>query len=80
MSGSLSALVRNERLKLLASLLNTMAGTSVAVGVAAPIAAAFFYGGGIAPSVHAVEIGVIVWAATALVLHGAAQVVLGGLR
>jgi len=66
--------IHNERIKLLASLLNTMAGTSVTVGVAAPIAAAFFYHGGISPPVHAVEIGVIVWAGAALVLHILAQV------
>jgi hypothetical protein len=34
--------VHNARITLLATLLNTMAGASFAVGVAAPIAAAFF--------------------------------------
>jgi hypothetical protein len=37
-------LIHNERVKLLANLLNAMAGSSFAVGVAAPAAAAFFMG------------------------------------
>jgi hypothetical protein len=35
--------VHNARVQLLANLLNTMAGSSFTVGVAAPIAATFFY-------------------------------------
>jgi hypothetical protein len=36
--------VHNARIQLLATLLNTMAGTSFTVGIAAPIAAGIFYG------------------------------------
>jgi hypothetical protein len=35
-------LIHNERTKLLANLLNTMANAGFAVGIAAPIAAVFF--------------------------------------
>jgi hypothetical protein len=71
--------VHNARIQLFATLLNTMAGTSFAVGVAAPTAAAFFYGGaGI--TVHSVVIGAIIWLGAAGALHALAQVALGGLR
>ena len=70
--------VHNARIQLLATLLNTMAGTSFTVGVAAPIAAGIFYGQGI--SVHAVVVGAIVWMVPVVVLHGLAQLVLRGLR
>ena len=70
--------IRNARIQLLATLLNTMAGTSFTVGIAAPIAAGIFYGQGV--SVRAVVTGAIVWAVPLVVLHGIAQLVLGGLR
>ncbi len=72
-------LIHNERVRLLANLLNAMAGSSFAVGVAAPLAAAFFYGAASIP-VHSVSIGTIVWLGAAGVLHAAAQMTLGGLR
>jgi hypothetical protein len=72
--------IHNARITLLATLLNTMAaGTSFTVGVAAPIAAAFFYGGAVLP-VHSVAIGAIIWLGAAGALHAIAQAVLGGLR
>jgi hypothetical protein len=71
--------IHNARVQLLATLLNTMAGASFAVGVAAPIAAAFFYGAAGIP-VHSVVIGAIIWLAVAGGLHGHPQVMLGGLR
>jgi len=70
--------IHNARIQLLAILLNTLAGTSFTVGIAAPIAAGIFYGQGI--PVHAVITGAIVWAVPVVVLHGIAQIVLGGLR
>lgn len=74
-------MVHNERIKLLASLLNAMAGSSYAIGVAAPVAATFFYGAGSANlRLGAVAVGAGVWLAIASVLHLAAQRVLGGLR
>jgi hypothetical protein len=71
--------IHNERVKLLANLLNAMAGSSFAIGVAAPAAAAFFYGTA-SITVHSVVIGAIIWIGAAAVLHTIAQVMLGGLR
>jgi hypothetical protein len=71
--------IHNARIQLLATLLNTMAGASFAVGVAAPIAAAFFYSSANI-SVHSTAIGVIFWLGAAGALHAIAQAVLGGLR
>jgi hypothetical protein len=71
--------IHNARVQLLATLLNTMAGASFAVGVAAPIAATFFYGSGSSP-VHSVTIGAIIWLIAAGALHALAQISLGGLR
>lgn len=71
--------IHNARITLLATLLNTMAGASFAVGVAAPIAAAFFYNG-VSVTVHSAVIGAIFWLGAAGALHAIAQAVLGGLR
>jgi hypothetical protein len=71
--------VFNARIQLFATLLNTMAGASFAVGVAAPIAAAFFYSSVTVP-VHSVVIGAIIWLSAAAALHAFAQITLGGLR
>ena len=74
-------MIHNERVKLLAALLNTMAGSSFTVGVAAPVAAAFFYSAGPANlRLPAVVAGATAWLVIASVLHIAAQRVLGGLR
>ena len=70
-------MIRNARLQLLATLLNTMAATSFTVGIAAPVAAVF-YGQNV--PVRAVAIGVILWAVPVVFLHVIAQLVLGGLR
>ncbi len=72
-------LIHNERVKLLANLLNAMAGSSFAIGVAAPIAASFFYGSA-SITVHSVAIGAIIWIGAAGVLHGLALATLGRLR
>ena len=71
--------VHNARIQLLANLLNAMAGSSFTVGVAAPVAASFFYSAG-SLRLAAVIVGVVFWLAIATVLHFAAQRVLGGLR
>jgi hypothetical protein len=71
--------VHNARIQLLATLLNTMAEASFAVGVAAPIAAAFFYSSA-SITVHSVAIGDIFWLGAAGALHAIAQAALGGLR
>jgi uncharacterized membrane protein len=72
-------LVHNERIRLLASLLNTMAGSSFTVGVAAPVAASFFYGVASLP-ISAIVIDVVFWLSIAAVLHSLAQYLLGALR
>jgi hypothetical protein len=72
--------VHNARVQLLATLLNTMAGASFAVGVAAPVAAAFFYGSSANIPVHSFVIGAIIWLIAASALHALAQITLGGLR
>ena len=74
-------LIHNERIKLLAALLNTMAGSSFAIGVLTPIAAVFFYSA--APAglrLGSIAVGIVFWIASAAVLHLAARAVLGGLR
>jgi hypothetical protein len=71
--------IHNARITLLANLLNTMAGSSFTVGVAAPIAAAFFCHPAGLP-LTAVSIGAGVWISVAIVLHLLAQRVLEGLR
>ena len=69
---------RNAHLQLLATLLNTMASASFAVGIVAPLAAGFFYGQAI--PVRVIEIGDIVWVVPVVFLHVLAQLVLRGLR
>jgi hypothetical protein len=72
-------LVHNERIKLLASLLNTMAGSSFTVGVAAPVAASFFYGVASLP-ISAIIGDAMLWLLIAATLHGFAQYLLGALK
>jgi hypothetical protein len=79
MSDAHATLVLNEQTKLLANLLNTVAGSSVTVGVTAPIAAMFFYSPvtiRFAPAV----IGIIIWINIAGFCHLAARYILGGLK
>lgn len=75
------SLIQNERVKLLANALNSAATSSFAVGVLAPIAAAFYsIGGPPRVSLTAIILGTIIWLALAIALHLAARRVLGGLR
>lgn len=74
------SLVENERIKLTAGALNTVATTSFAVGVIAPVAGAFYSLAADHVPVHVVVIGVVLWSGTALFLHRQARRVLGGLR
>jgi hypothetical protein len=71
--------IHNARITMFATLLNTMAGSSFTVGVAAPIAASFFYN---PVGAHLTNVlgGVAFWLILAILLHIAAQRVLGGLR
>ena len=73
--------IHNARIQLLATLLNTMAGSSFAIGVLTPIAAVFFYNA--APPglrLGSIVIGIAFWLAAAVMLHLAGRMVLGGLR
>ncbi len=72
-------LVHNERIKLLANVLNTMAGSSFTIGVAAPVAASFFYGVPSLP-ISAIIGDAVLWLLIAAVLHGVAQYLLGALK
>jgi len=73
--------VHNARIMLLANLLNTMAGSSFAIGVLTPLAAAVFYSA--APAglhLSAIIVGIVFWLVASTVLHMAGRMVLGGLR
>ncbi|MGC1861896.1 MAG: hypothetical protein WA733_12430 [Methylocystis sp.] len=75
------SLIHNERTKLLATALNTAAGSSFAVGVLAPIAAAFYNVSGTSGvALWTIIIGVVIWFFTAAALHLAARHILGGLK
>jgi phage shock protein PspC (stress-responsive transcriptional regulator) len=74
----MSNTVHNERVKLLATVLNAMAGSCFTVGVAAPIAATFFYN----PTrvrLATVVVGIIFWLVATAMLHLGAYQVLGRL-
>jgi hypothetical protein len=64
--------IHNARVTLFANLLNTMAGSSFTVGVAAPIAAVFFYNPAGLTRTAAFG-GAAVWLLAAVALHIAAQ-------
>jgi hypothetical protein len=69
--------VHNARVQLLANLLNTMAGSSFTVGVAAPIAAFYFYGTATLTLLR-IALGACAWLTIAAVLHPLAQTVWRG--
>jgi len=71
--------VHNARIQLLANLLNTMAGSSFTVGVAAPIAASYFFSGGNL-RLGVVILGACFWTGLGGMLHVGAQYLLAGLR
>jgi hypothetical protein len=80
-SRTLAVTIHNERRKLFATMLNTLASSSCTIGVLTPIAAAVFYGA--APKglgIGAIIVGAVFWLGTAVVLHNRARRVLGGLR
>lgn len=72
--------VRIERIKLLASALNSAALSAFTVGVVAPTAAVFY---GAQPTVvplRVLAVGILFWFSAATLLHLAAQRILGRLR
>lgn len=75
------SLIHNERTKLTANALNTAATSSFAIGVLAPVAAAFYnIGATNRVPLFVLVIGTAVWLMCAGVLHLAARHVLKGLR
>ena len=73
---------RNERRKLFASILNTLAGATITVGVLAP-AAGILYGfsaPGVDRSASYVVVVATAWLLAGVVLHSVAQLVLGGIE
>jgi len=74
-------MIHNARIQLFANLLNATAGSSFAIGVLTPLAAAVFYSA--APSglhFRSIVIGIVFWFGASAALHLAARMVLGGLR
>ncbi len=53
--------VRNEQIKLLVTLLNTIAGSSITVGILSPIAAAIYGVGGSISQIWTLATGVTLW-------------------
>jgi hypothetical protein len=75
------SLVHNERTKLPATALNAAATSSFAIGVLAPMAAAFYNVSGNLPvRLGNLILGTIVWLSAAVALHLGARRVLKGLR
>ena len=69
----------NERVKLLANLLQSIATSTIGVGIIAPLAAALYNPGSIRPNVS-LGFAIVVVAANAAACHLAAQAVLGRIR
>jgi ACR3 family arsenite efflux pump ArsB len=74
------SLVENEQTKLLAAALNTAGTSAFAIGVLAPVAAAFYSVGQGRVSFTTILIGVVIWVSAAFVLHLGARQVLRRLR
>lgn len=73
--------VHNERLKLTASVLNTVAGATITVGVLTPLTAYLFDLQGMrAAGLGPVVVVGCAWSAFGLGLHWAARTLLGDLR
>jgi len=74
-------LVHNERIKYLATWLNTIASAAVILGVVTPLAAGFYgASGSYAPSPLTLILGALIWLFSGLALHLAVRRILGRLR
>jgi hypothetical protein len=67
----------NERVQLTATLLNSAANSCFAVGIAAPIVAAFFSG---SFDYRRIVVSMVTWFGCVVLAHPAAQHVLRGIR
>lgn len=72
-------LVHNERVKLLANLLNTVAGAAFGAGLLVPLSIALLNPEGVIISLRGV-VYVTFWIVGGAILHGWARLVLKGLR
>lgn len=73
-------LIHNERVKLRAGALNTLATSCMSLGVLAPLAAAFYNVASSAVPVHTVIAGAALYLTAAFWLHRQAVTTLGRLR
>lgn len=72
-------MIHNERLKLLANLLNAIASSTIVAGVVAPIAAALvFEHPGFRPGVAI--FGIFLWTGIGAILHIGGHATLGGMQ
>jgi predicted tellurium resistance membrane protein TerC len=76
----LTIVIHNERVKLRAGALNTMATSCFAIGVLAPIATSFYNLISDHVPVHTVVLGIVLWMAAAIGLHQQATRALEGLK
>ena len=74
------SLIHNERTKLTATALNTVATSCMTVGVLAPMAAAWYNFGAFPVRLPWMASGVLIWLAIALLVHYDARRTLGRLR
>jgi hypothetical protein len=76
--------VHNERVKLFATYMNVAAGSCLALGVIAPLAAVLFivvpFGIGVSAALSKIGAGAAVWLVASVLLHWIAQLALGSLR
>lgn len=81
-SRAAARLVENERIKLIATLLNTLASGTVLAGIVIPLASALagMMPVGVQPSVARLFFATLVWISTGFVLHYWATRVLGKLK
>lgn len=71
--------IHNARVQLLATLLNTAAGSSITVGAVAPVASSYFYNP-VGLTLRTVAVGAIAWIMVAIMLHIGGILILGRLR
>jgi predicted tellurium resistance membrane protein TerC len=76
----LGVLIHNERVKLRAAALNTMATSCFAIGVLAPIATSFYNLTADHVPVHTIVAGIVLWFGVAFWLHEQAKHALKGLK
>ena len=73
------SLIHNERTKLTATALNTVATSCMTVGVLAPMAAVWYNFGAFPIRISWLASGVVIWLAIAVVMHYTARRLLGRL-